>query len=522
MNPWLEQHKRSVGWTLFGLTLLLLGVTLTSPGIAWDESWYLGSAQLQVLWVEKLLSEGPAAALNRETVLEMWDWQHYYNPHPPIYKEWMAVTWWTTKSVVGHLAGLRLAPALLFSGLVMLAFRWGTAAWSGIAGLGAALSIMLQPRLFGHAHFAATETPLIVAWVSATAAAWWAIERERRVGWIIAGVFWGLAMGTKFTGVAALTPVALYGLWRAPRRTVTGVAIAGVVALLLFWLLNPMLWVAPDYFLRTWLWESIHRAEYAPVFTYYMGRHFGFDVPWHHVFVMTGVVVPVGILILAGIGAVLGLRRLDPLAVLCAGTIGFVWMMFLLPKAPHHDGIRQFIVLFPFLGMLAGYGLHRSWIALEDRMMKWILLVAILPPAAELAAIHPYYLSYYSEPVGGLRGAYALGFEPTYWQDAFAGPVLDYLNREIPEGSRVFVNGETLSLITQQGIGRLRRDLEFTNEMPADFLLAQMRFSVMRGNPFLTRGAPTPQFLLVHQGAPLVAVYRLEGSAPASGARTDE
>ncbi len=184
--------------------------------------------------------------------------------------------------------------------------------------------------------------------------------------------------------------------------------------------------------------------------------------------------------------------------------------MFLLPRAPHHDGIRQFIMLFPFLGMLAGYGLHRTWNAVGGRLTRWVLVVAFLPPAAELASIHPYYLSIYSEAVGGLRGAHALGFETTYWQDAYAGPVLDFLNRELPSGASVFVNGETLSLVFQQGIGRLRRDLRFTNVLPSDYVLAQMRRST-RGEDLLPRPEyGPPAYLLQYQGVPLVVIYRFE------------
>jgi hypothetical protein len=515
VNHWLETNRATAGWILFGVALLLVGSTLTSPGVTWDEPWYFGSAQLQVLWLEKLLSDGPAAALDPAVVMEMWDWQHYYNPHPPLYKEWMAATWWATHHVIGPLAGLRLAPALLFSGLVLLAFRWGTAAWSGIAGLGGALSILLQPRLFGHAHFAATETPLMTFWMAATAAAWWGIERDRKAGWILAGAFWGLAMGTKFTGVAALGPVVLYGLWRAPRRTLVGAGLATAMAVCVFWILNPMLWVAPRQFLGTWLWESLHRADYVPIFTFYMGRQFSFDVPWHHVFVMTAVVVPVGISILATLGTAAGWRRRDPLVVLCAGSVGFVWLLFLLPRSPHHDGVRQFIMLFPFLAMIAGYGLHRAWEVVGTRLTTWILVVAFLPPAAQLLWIHPYYLSYYSEIVGGLRGAHALGFETTYWQDAYAGPVLDFLNAELPEDATVFVNGETLALVFQQGIGRLRRDLRFTNRLPSDYVLAQMRRST-RGEDLLPppRYGP-PAYLLQHQGVPLVVIYRFrDGMIP--------
>jgi hypothetical protein len=400
----------------------------------------------------------------------------------------------------------------------MLAFRWGTSAWSGIGGLAAGLSILLQPRLFGHAHFAATETPLMTFWFAATLAGWWAVERDRRMGWILAGICWGLAIGTKFTGLAALGPVALYGLWRRPRRSATGILVAAAVAVVAFSALNPMMWVAARQFLGRWVWESLHRADYVPILTFYLGRRYGFDVPWHHVFVMTAVVLPIAIAVLAAVGGVAGLRRRDPVVILCAGTVVFVWMIFLLPRAPHHDGVRQFIMLFPFLGMLAGYGVHRATEVFGERVSGLILAAAFLPAAGQIAAYHPYYLSYYSEGVGGLRGAHAMGFETTYWQDAYTGPVLDFLNEELPQGSSVFVNGETLSLVFQQGIGRLRRDLRFTNVLPSDYVLAQMRRST-RGEDLI----PGPEFgppayLLQHQGVPLVVIYRFrDGVIPEFG-----
>ena len=523
MENWVETHRRAAGAGLFALALLLVGVTLEDPGITWDEPAYFGSAQLQVEWVRTLFREGPAAALDRDTVFEMWDHDHYHNPHPPLYKEAMALTWWAGKGVLGHLAALRLAPALLFAGLVLLAFRWGTAAWGGIAGLGAALSIVLMPRLFGHAHLGATETPLIASWVAVSAAGWWAIERRRRVGWVLVGLAWGLAAGTKFTGLLAVVPLAAWGLWRDPRAIVRGLPLAALVGAALCWALNPMLWVDPRLFVGRWLWESLHRGDYAPIATWYMGRVYAFDAPWHHAFVMTAAVTPLGILALAGGGAVAGLRRRDPAVVLAAGTVAFMWGLMLLPRAPHHDGVRMFVVLLPFLGLLAGYGLQRAWEVTAGFGRALIPALAFVPAAIQLAWVHPYELAYYSEVVGGVRGAKDLGLETTYWMDTYTGPVLEWMSAELPPEAAVYVFGDDFGLELQQAWGGLRPDLRLgARADEAGWALVQMRQGFMHPELFELVENARPAFRVELQGVPLVAIYRVGPPAPRQEGAPDE
>lgn len=521
MERWLDTHRTLAGWGLFSVTFLLVGLTLTDQGITWDEPSYFLSAQLQVEWVRTLLTE-PSVALDRDTVFEMWDWDHYHNPHPPIYKEAMALTWWVSRGVVGELAGYRLAPALLFAGLIALAFRWATAAWGGIAGLGAALSILLMPRLFGHAHLGATETPLMVFWMAASAAGWWAIESKRRVGWILVGVAWGLAAGTKFTGLLAIIPLAGWGLWRDSRSTLRGVPVAALVGATVCWALNPMLWFDPILFAGRWVVESLTRANWAPIATYYLGQVYSFSVPWHHVFVMTVAVTPLGILALAGAGAIAGLKRVDPLAVLCTGTVAFLWAIMLLPRAPHHDDVRMFIVVFPFLGLLAGFGLQRVWHAVGARTRALVLALAFVPAAVQLAWIHPFELAYYGEVVGGVRGAHRLGLETTYWMDAYTGPVLEWMNRELPRGARVNVFGNDLALDFQQAYGEVRRDIVWVPREQADWALVQMRQGFMspRMVEFLQQARPA--YRLELQGVPLVDIYRLEDPIRQQGNPSDE
>lgn len=511
MSGVLDRHATLVAAALFAGSLAWVGAGLNGPGITWDEPAYFASSQLQVLWAKKLVAEGPRSALAPDTVKQMWDWDHYHNPHPPIYKEGPALTWWATRGVLGQPAAYRLWPAILFAAMIALAFRWGGAAWGGLGGLGAALAILLQPRLFGHAHLAATETPLTVFWFATAAAVWWAVERRWRWGWVLAGLAWGLAAGSKFPGVAAFGPPLLWALWRDRRATLRGAPVALACALAAFALLNPLIWVEPLAWTRTWLWESLHRGDYAPISTWYLGRIYGFDVPWHHVFVMTAAVVPLGILAVAGLGAGAGVRDRDPLAILALGSVAFFWIVMLTPRAPHHNGVRQFLPLFPFLGLLAGRGLALARERLDGRAAALVLLLVVLPPAASILEIRPWYLSYYGEIVGGIPGAHARGFETTYWMDVLSGEPMDWMNENLPRGARVLVLGQEKSLELQQAYGRLRRDLRITGEPPADYYVVPMAQFVIRPELRRALAEVAPLYRLDLQGVPLLAVYRMGG-----------
>jgi len=509
VNGWVTARRRGVAWGIFGGTLLLLVATLDDPGITWDEPMYFASAQLQVEWAKLLVRKGPGAALDPDTIREMWDWNHYYNPHPPIYKTGMALTWSATRQWLGWIAAFRLSSAILFSALVALVFRWGTSAWSGVGGLAAAGSILLMPRLFGHAHLGATEAPLLVFWTLAAMGAWYAVERGERRGWPVAGVAWGLAVGTKFTGLAALAVPAVWGVWRDRAGALRGIVVAGLAAGVTFAALNPLVWADATGFFRTWFSESLHREEIVPIATYYLGQVWEFDVPWHHPFVMTAVVTPLGLLVMAVVGAFQGVFRRDGAATLALASVGFVWLVMLTPRAPHHDGVRQFVALFPFLAVLAGYGVHRVWAARGDRIALLACGFVFVPPAIQMGWIHPHHLAYYGEVVGGVRGAAERGFETTYWMDVVDEEVWSWMNGSLPRGAEVVVVGPVLPLERARAYGRLREDLVFRDELPGDVLLVlESQSLVTPAVRSAVRGVP-PLYRKELAGVPLVSIYRL-------------
>ena len=95
-----------------------------------------------------------------------------------------------------------------------------------------------------------------------------------------------------------------------------------------------------------------------------------------------------------------------------------------------------------------------------------MLLVAALVLGSagwQLAAIHPFELSYYNELIGGPRGAWKRGFELSYWYEAFDGETLVGLNEKLPKGAAVdFLEPDlinTPSLACLQELGALRADL---------------------------------------------------------------
>jgi hypothetical protein len=96
----------------------------------------------------------------------------------------------------------------------------------------------------------------------------------------------------------------------------------------------------------------------------------------------------------------------------------------MLPGAPHHDGVRQFIVLFLFLALLAGHGPGgRGWLPARGcaRSFWW-------PPRARgrpaLRGSTPFELAYYGEAVGD-PGRPPPRVRDHVLMDAITGPVLD-------------------------------------------------------------------------------------------------
>lgn len=153
-----------------------------------------------------------------------------------------------------------------------------------------------------------------------------------------------------------------------------------------------------------------------------------------------------------------------------------------------YDNERLFMPVFPFVAALAGVGLvwavssgvgllrRRSvpWLARQAVATLAVLLVpaSYAPQVASGAALYPHLLSYYSDAVGGLPGAVALGLESTYWCETYA-EMLPFINERAPRGATVWAEPWSHDvLLYYQSVGRLRADLRVVMTSGAGTILA--------------------------------------------------
>jgi hypothetical protein len=491
---------------------------LDRVGLTWDEPIYMEAAGRIQTWAERVVA-GPdrAGALSDSTIQAVFDWKHYWNPHPPAFREAMAVTGGATGFLLGRMGGYRLASVLWMALLTGLIAWTAGRAW-GVAGcIGAGAALLLMPRLVGHAHVAATDMPLTALWFLGTIAVVAYAGTGRRVWIALGAVGFGMAMATKFTGYLWPAPVAAWAVLddRARRRWRGLVAILGL-GLLIAALANPMAWHHPIGYMVKLTRESLDRSSVIPISTYYMGRIYAFVLPWHEAVVMTLITLPVATVTLTGMGTWAGLRRRrDPVVVASVIQVVFWWALLALPSSPNHDGVRLFLPMFPFVALLAGRGFARGEEVLRDRVpSRWSgAAVAVLgafffvPPAVQLVETAPYYLSYYGEGIGGAHGAAIRGMEATYWYDALTPAFLARVDRVLPKDATLSTFPQSDHFVQLQQWGMLRSDLHLTERLPAPYVLLYARKAMFESNQWQLYRRVQPVVAVHYQGVELAGLY---------------
>jgi hypothetical protein len=186
------------------------------------------------------------------------------------------------------------------------------------------------------------------------------------------------------------------------------------------------------------------------------------SLPWYNTMAWLFIVTPVPILILGLVGLGRCLKRRDGPSISLVLNWATLMIVRALPRVPPHDGIRLFLPAFAFWCVLAGVGGQAVWETSSTflnakRMIlaRATLVVALAGGLVNLARYFPQTLSHYNILVGGVRGAAALGMEPTYWWDSLDSGVLAWLNdRTEPDARIAFSSTANISML--HGWGRLR------------------------------------------------------------------
>jgi hypothetical protein len=282
-------------------------------------------------------------------------------------------------------------------------------------------------------------------------------DRKTSRGWtVLFGLLLGFAFLTKFTGWMAFVPLACWcGLYRHGRGLVV-LGIGSLVAVLVFYLLNPAIWQAPVEGVLTFFARNLNRADQAHLNI--AGRFFGHNydlahpLPWYNSLVWVGITLPVGTLILVSAGivrVVLGRFR-DRVATLMLLSAVLLLAVRALPGAPPHDGVRLFLPSFAFLACLAGVGAAKSHgVGVFRGLPRWAtsggIALLLVGSAWSTWYYHPHQLSHYNLLIGGLPGAVRAGMEPTYYWDGMTDDVLDWMNANTAPDAKVMFSSYDLS-----------------------------------------------------------------------------
>jgi 4-amino-4-deoxy-L-arabinose transferase-like glycosyltransferase len=465
-----SQADKLIALFLGVFTILILLVTAPQIGLTWDEPTYIVAAETYPRWYGELMAR-PAHALSTQGISRYWSISH---EHPPLSKVWSGFIWLGARHFVDDLTAHRLGNILMAGGLISLLFLMVRRHYGRTAGLVAALALMTMPRFFFHAHLAAIDVPVTAMIFAVIFIFWWGHDRTE-FSWTLAlGLAWGLALATKINAIF-IPPIVLLVwilLFRPRAYLFARYALAGLIGVGIFILSWP--WLYHDLLRHLTAYVGFMTTGRLPVEQYYFGEVYA-PPPWHFPFVMTVLVVPFLISLLAAAGAISMMRHREdrPLGGLLLLTIFVCLAVFTSGLGQVFDNERFMMPVFPYLAALAGVGFIRIVPVMEKflansriplagrRLVAPMMLVVFAPHLLVAYDLYPHLLSYYSEAIGGVYGAKKLRLETTYWCETYA-EVLPFLNAHARPGA--VVNAECQDvLIYYQLHGLLRSDLQIAN-----------------------------------------------------------
>lgn len=429
---------------------LVLAVSAPGLAIVWDEGEYLGRALhisewLRLLWTAPA-APGPASPFSAETIRAHWQFITWSEGHPAFGAIPTALTSLAFGQLLHPLTAARLGPIAVFGvavGLVSFRLRQ---AYGTVAALVAAAALLTFPRLFAEAHYVTLDGQLTAWWLAA-----WAVEARPRRHWrdeagtsALVGVLAGFTCAVKFSGWAIWPPLVLIRLIAHDRwRRAGGLLVAAPVALLTYFAVNPPLWHDVVATTATHLTLNLRRTLNIPV--QFLGTSYDLthSLPWYNTLVWLVIVTPVPLLVLGAVGAWSALRRFGGTETALLLHCSALLVVRALPGTPPHDGVRLFLPALGFWCVLAGVGAHRLLQSAAARSPRWrltaatALVLALAGGAVNLARYYPQPLAHYNLLAGGVRGAAALGMEPTYWWDALDRRALAWLNAHTGAGEAV-------------------------------------------------------------------------------------
>jgi 4-amino-4-deoxy-L-arabinose transferase-like glycosyltransferase len=483
----------------FVVLLLVVGtlavlVTSGSVGMSWDEAYYVDAGLRTREWIGDFLS--PRETASSPAALRVaWDsFDQEPRGHASIPRVLVALGMFLTDETPPSLFVMRLPMALCYGLSLALLYLLMKNGFGRVTAWISLLSYFFMPRVFGHAHFAVTETPTIMVTLLVFYAFLKGLKSTRWA--VLTGIFLGVAFATKINTLG-LPLILLPWLFVFHRKEslplLYSIIFLSPLTMVLCW---PWLWSNPGLAFSKYLFWNFNHSQ---IGFFYLGRVYNSlenPVPWFYPFHMVTLTVPISILILAGLGVARTLRapRKHYIGLLFLWAALFPLLLQSSSSFPKYDGVRLFLQVFPFIAALAGIGggVVVRIAAFYDRPERAfprgqlaalaLILLIVLEGGAAFLRVQPNYLTYVNVLAGGRKRAMER-LELTYWGEALNRQAIESINALVPDGSTLCpraINIETLR--HHQARGLLKKSISLVEDRGADFHLLQYRRG-MFGDP---------------------------------------
>lgn len=373
--------------------------------------------------------------------------------------------------LINDIDSYRVYGVFLSACLVGLLYYWLSKTYGRIAGFFASLSLSLYPLFWAESHFnTEKDIPETVFWSFFLYSVWKGV-REKSPKWILlSGIFFGLALGTKFNilfSIFVIIPWVLFLLIfqklkisEALKNTFWGI-VAFLIGLALFIGSWPYLWT-----------DTITKVSNILGFYKEIGANGanvvnGYPIQW---IIYT---TPLIILALFSIGLVTALYRVikkkDDLSLLFLLWLMVPILRVVAPGASFYGGVRQIMEYVPAMAIIAGLGAQAIYNKHCKGITVTVLLLAFLPITLKLISIHPNENVYFNPLIGGLTGAKKADLP--YWGFSFGAPYrqgVEWLNNHAETGAHIAYAFELIPNFPRLW---LRPDLLLHNNYRSGYLL---------------------------------------------------
>ena len=490
----------------------IIFIVLNDFGITWDEPTYFSHADRYVAWLKN-----PQLGTEHVFFLASPD-----DLHPPFRKLIGGLTHEILVNqlhVLDNTRGYRISAPLFVFPFILLFTYIAIGQFGYFIGTLIPFIFSCIPHVLFLTPLMTTDYALAVIWFMAIVLV---VKGMKNVLWLsVTTVLVGFTALTKLYGFLILIPITGYWVWNQKdilfrKNNVQGklISIVKILSILIgsfvtYVILWPWLWKSP--FTKFIEYLSIH-SSHTGVPVAIFGQTYT-HAPWWYTPIMLFSTTPIFILIFFIIGIIYIVKKGKERDWIFLINALFPLVFFSLPGVYRYDGVRLFLVSFPFMCLVAARGMQiviRVFSKKLQPLACGIIFFCWLGTVyTSVINIHPWESSYYNELVGGVRGASRLGFESEYWGNAYLG-VLPWMNAHKKDMMCTYPIVEPFYYY--QAMGQIEGGVVFNAGRGAcKYMVVLMRQGMF--DPFVKNMVATekPVYQLLLQEVQLVGIYDIEG-----------